>query len=97
MAEGLLTRTVALVSKTAKDAVAEVEKRLGKPVSFKKRAALRAAVVRPMADVLLKRDPEDGIVPFAAARTRTILASDAARAVGRRTRTVARTDAKGLR
>ena len=94
--EGLLARTVSIAAKSAKVIAEEVAKRLGKPVAVKKRAALRAAKTAPIISELLKRDPADGITPLAAARTRAILTSKAGR-VGARTRTVARTEAKGAR
>ena len=96
MSEGLLARTVSIAAKSAKVIAEEVAKRLGKPVAVKKRAALRTAAVAPMMTRLLKRDSEDGIMPLAAARTRAILTSKAGR-VGKRTRTVERTEAKGTR
>lgn len=58
-----------------KSVAAEMEARQpgAKPVAVKKRAALRAGFAARVLPDLLKHDEVDGIVPFASARTRTVL------------------------
>ena len=69
MNEGLLTRTIEVIARTAKSVVEEVEKRMGRPVKVRARSKERATRCVPP-PVTRGRD---GLVPFASARTRVAL------------------------
>ena len=71
--EGLLTRTIEVIARTAKSVVEEVEKRMGRPVKVRARSKERGARAAAIVSSLLVRRREDGLVPFPSARTRTVL------------------------